>query len=31
MGIIATVRAGRIYEKGKNVPRLTTAYVLGKG
>jgi hypothetical protein len=26
----ATVRTGWIYEKGKDVPRLTTAYVLGK-
>lgn len=26
----ATVRTAWIYEKGKDVPRLTTAYVLGK-
>jgi hypothetical protein len=26
----ATVRTGWIYEKGKDVPRLTTAYVLGR-
>jgi hypothetical protein len=29
-GGTATVRTGWIYEKDKNVPRLTTAYVLGK-
>jgi filamentous hemagglutinin len=28
-GGAATVRTGWIYEKGKDVPRLTTAYVLG--
>jgi hypothetical protein len=28
--MIATVRTGWIYEKGKDVSRLTTAYVLGK-
>jgi hypothetical protein len=26
----ATVRTGWIYEKGRDVPRLTTAYVLGR-
>jgi hypothetical protein len=26
----ATVRTGSIYDKGKDVPRLTTAYILGK-
>jgi hypothetical protein len=30
-GGAATVRTGWIYEKGKDVPRLTTAYVLGRG
>jgi filamentous hemagglutinin len=29
-GGIATVRTGWIYEKGKDVPRFTTAYVLGR-
>jgi hypothetical protein len=29
-GGTATVRTGWIYEKGKDVPRLATAYVLGR-
>jgi hypothetical protein len=28
MGMVVTVRTGWICEKGKDVPRLTTAYVL---
>jgi hypothetical protein len=28
--MVVTVRTGWICEKGKDVPRLTTAYVLGR-